>query len=499
MKKGFTLIELLSVIIILAIILVIAVPQVLKTLNSSKMNAHISNNQMVLKSAELFVANNTDYLPSEIGSTVEITIQTLIENNVLKEFKLGNNDCNGYVLITKINETEYDYTPHINCVENILNSSEDGLLLHYKFDDFQEPTRNLLENTNIIRHNTSTLEAIDELYNNEVIFRNSVNNPNTGNNFGIRMNNSVEIDNIKNLTLSFNSRIIESPGILYGYARVRYSDGEIQHHGWNYSPSNWHSNIDGKFNKTTGIANLNVSKTPTELITFFIYRDFALQGIIDFNKIQIEEKPYATPYTKGYRSGVITDYSINNNSSNLTLTTTPRWIDDSIRGGSYLFDGKDQQIVTTLEDQFDQEFTLNAWIKRVNNEAETHQRLIGFRIFGKGIDVDANNNVFAEIQVNGNRVGTQRRSINNVLPLNEWVMLSMTVSRSNSAMIFYKNGKILETRTLPIGEINLADNLVIGNELQRADMQMEKSIDDVRIYNRALSSEEIKLLYNLEK
>ena len=52
MKKGFTLIELLAVIIILAILMVVAVPNVLSTLNDAKEKTFITQAQSIWKSAE---------------------------------------------------------------------------------------------------------------------------------------------------------------------------------------------------------------------------------------------------------------------------------------------------------------------------------------------------------------------------------------------------------------------------------------------------------------
>ena len=52
MKKGFTLIELLAVIIILAILMFVAVPNVLSTLNDAKQKTFVTQAQSIWKSAE---------------------------------------------------------------------------------------------------------------------------------------------------------------------------------------------------------------------------------------------------------------------------------------------------------------------------------------------------------------------------------------------------------------------------------------------------------------
>lgn len=58
-RKGFTLIELLAVIVILAIILLIAVPQVTKIINKATADSFISSYKMVLKQMDIYAMEGT--------------------------------------------------------------------------------------------------------------------------------------------------------------------------------------------------------------------------------------------------------------------------------------------------------------------------------------------------------------------------------------------------------------------------------------------------------
>ena len=137
MKKGFTLIEILTVIIILAILFVIAVPQISKIINNSKTSIYKRNEEVLIKASELYTLRNQEYYPASIGDTTEITLEELqevkyISNIINPENK--NEECNGYVLVTKTKEDEYEYVPHIKCGLEINSSSEDNLVAHYKLN-----------------------------------------------------------------------------------------------------------------------------------------------------------------------------------------------------------------------------------------------------------------------------------------------------------------------------------------------------------------------------
>ncbi len=65
-KKGFTLIELLAVIIILSVLMLIAVPGILRLMDNSRENAFVTQAQMVYRAAtEQFVLDSTDNLTND--------------------------------------------------------------------------------------------------------------------------------------------------------------------------------------------------------------------------------------------------------------------------------------------------------------------------------------------------------------------------------------------------------------------------------------------------
>lgn len=76
--------------------------------------------QKMVSAAKNYYASHEKNLPKEENGTVKVTINTLIEAELLKEVKDPNNkdqDCSGYVEVTKVGK-EYSYTPFLVCKGN---------------------------------------------------------------------------------------------------------------------------------------------------------------------------------------------------------------------------------------------------------------------------------------------------------------------------------------------------------------------------------------------
>jgi prepilin-type N-terminal cleavage/methylation domain-containing protein len=164
MKKGFTLIELLAVIMILAVLLAIAVPQILNTIENSRIKLYTVNDKGLVEAANKYFTTDINAPTIEVGETLEIPINTLIDKDYISTIKKphdSNIECNGYVLITRLKEDEYDTTPNINCEDlGIVSRQTDKLLAYYKFDDFQEPTENLYTLSSDLFLTSSTYSTI---------------------------------------------------------------------------------------------------------------------------------------------------------------------------------------------------------------------------------------------------------------------------------------------------------------------------------------------------
>jgi type IV pilus assembly protein PilA len=117
-KHGFTLIELLAVIIMLAIILIITMPIVSSIIYNARLSSFVANEKMMIWASKNYLGTNENYLPVNIGDTIEIKLSLLQEQGLISNIQdpWNNNDtCGGYILVTKIGTNTYDYTPYLRC------------------------------------------------------------------------------------------------------------------------------------------------------------------------------------------------------------------------------------------------------------------------------------------------------------------------------------------------------------------------------------------------
>jgi len=87
-----------------------------------------------------------------------------------------------------------------------------------------------------------------------------------------------------------------------------------------------------------------------------------------------------------------------------------------------------------------------------------------------------------------NKIGNTRRYIEiniNQIPLNTYTHIVTIFDTENGKITLYKNGAFFKDKDILTGDIVYSDNFLIGNKFKGI-------FDEVRIYNRALSAEEVR-------
>jgi len=195
--------------------------------------------------------------------------------------------------------------------------------------------------------------------------------------------------------------------------------------------------------------------------------------------IQLQEVPYFKKDTFGLPMNKVREKGLN------------------LDGGSYV----------TIDDSSDFDFgttgfTIQAWVKPFSLTAND-------RIITKGktsddewmISVGADN---ASVRVYAQDSSTAVLDSENTfstLSLNNWAMITVVIDTPNDQILFYKDDGNVESKTGASwsGNFNGDDSLIIAANKDLDADRFDGIIDDVKIYNRVLSSSEIERNYKVTK
>lgn len=502
MKKGFTLVELLAVIVILAIILAIAIPSISNMIENSQINALRSDMKMMVKAAKTYIGVNDSLLPKNVGDTKEISLENLQSSGYISTIKSPTNKsktCNGYVLINKIDKDKYDYEPILNCENDIGNATEDSLIAYYSFDDKKESTANVIANTDL-----STGWSKDYLTNivyDEIAPPLGINSPIIGFTRGKE----------DGYLYSYGDYAEQDPGVVYTVSlyvktmdsnfRIRFYTADNAEVGRYYSEEITVPN-DGEWHRVVWKSFTNPSDSTSDSLSF----KFNFNGAIGnsstrtwFCAPQMEAKDYATDFVTGSRVDNVMDYSINNNNGILVIGNTPKWTNESAAGnGAYYFDGINDYISlpTSLSATLNNSsFTLSSWVKSSGLASGMILSGIISLNYGLNFDISKNNNLLVRLYNGTSIVGYESSGVN--LNDDKWHYVATTFDGTNVSL--YIDGKL--NKKEPAIWNNQYNNIgTIGYDTNNQQTyRFYGLIDEVKIYKRALSQEEIKQEYNVAK
>jgi hypothetical protein len=348
-------------------------------------------------------------------------------------------------------------------------------ILHMKFDDFQEPTSNLLysngEFTPSINSLQCAVSSVDTLIPNRkfLIRTGDLVSPYT---YGtIRLHVPLEVLNDgQTYNISFKYRIISGAEFsISDWCDSTTTKSPVVDHGSYYFASAYGS----RATYTSSYRFVDLSVSPNSEIEIW--------------DIQLEEKSHATPFVDGERPGTVHDCSGYDNHAELALATTPRWTDEAkIGSGCYEFDGSSQYFKIPKYSKNDN-VTISLWVN-------TSQSL------GSQILIGDHNSIGIGIH-NGTIIGTCAFSkpagiLDNNFKNNSWNHIS--VVSDNGDMRYYCNGVLLQNGNNNTWSWSNDSFAVIGRRSPGSTSTpyyVNGLVDDVRIYATALSDDDIKELY----
>jgi hypothetical protein len=187
---------------------------------------------------------------------------------------------------------------------------------------------------------------------------------------------------------------------------------------------------------------------------------------------------------------------ISGNERNLTVAGASRVADRNGRpAAAYSFDGASSILTAEAEESelsLSEASTISCWVKiaSFNPNGSTLVRKdgnIGFNIF----NFQSPNRLSIEVF----RDGRQYRGFAGSPPVGQWAMLTATWNGTNFGLFINGVAQVVAqddfARVVPVYPIT------IGGSIPWPEQTFNGVIDDVRIYNRALSQEEITALYLL--
>jgi len=136
--------------------------------------------------------------------------------------------------------------------------------------------------------------------------------------------------------------------------------------------------------------------------------------------------------------------------------------------------------------------TMEFWINPSSYSNVTLSRCVGFAIqAGYSFWLWVSNGVPQSWFLELNRISGTRRYIQlglGVVPLNTYTHIVTIFDAENGKITVYKNGAFFQDKSIVAGDIVYSGNFLISDKFKGF-------VDEVRVYNRALSKEEIKNLY----
>jgi hypothetical protein len=195
-------------------------------------------------------------------------------------------------------------------------------------------------------------------------------------------------------------------------------------------------------------------------------------------------------------------YDASGNGNRGTLTNNPDRVPGNL-GQGLEFDGVDDNVNLGTGNNLGNlsPLTYSAWIKPDSHGESNQGHIISKEFSTKRLYLDPTGQIFFEILFDGGS-HVNINSVSNSVTMGKWQHVVVTWDGSNPASgvkVYVDNAQVASSFTndgIGSPQSESSDDYLIGNR-GAGDRTFNGLIDDVRIYNRALSADEIKRLYKI--
>ncbi len=119
-RKGFTLIEMIVVIILIGLIVVVAIPQVIKLMTAQNNEKYDTHMKLVKQALDVYTIRYKGEFDNHPDANIyRISIDNLDELMVADDI-----ECTGYIDLTKKKGNTYKYDYYLKCVDNPVDPSK---------------------------------------------------------------------------------------------------------------------------------------------------------------------------------------------------------------------------------------------------------------------------------------------------------------------------------------------------------------------------------------
>ena len=195
------------------------------------------------------------------------------------------------------------------------------------------------------------------------------------------------------------------------------------------------------------------------------------------------------------KSGLVAFYPFNGNANDESGNGNNGYVNgatltndrNGVKNSAYYFNGYDAKIYfnTNSSSINSNTYSIFAWIK-TSNPGSSYRGII-VKQLAVGLFLKDNELMSYDWQY---RVD---KKSNSYIADNSWHLIGLVLN--NGTIKFYKDGRYINSSSFTIN--NQSENFIIGTGgYKQEDQYYKGSIDDVRIYNRAISENEIQAIYS---